>query len=308
MRRIVLQPGSQFKSRYLNRTGAFNADALIAATSIVEDVRERGDAALREYTEKFDGVRIEDFRISKQAIDEAIVDVDPKTAEALRQAAAQIRDFHERHAPAKTGSTVREDGALVGSKVEPLESVGIYVPGGRALYPSSVLMNALPAAVAGVKRIVCVTPPRPTERSIPPSSRRAASRASPRSTPWARAGHRRARVRHRVHRARRQITGPGNAYVAAAADGIVIIPVKLDATVMRGTAFTVNAIRSISDALRIPVPEWRILRTCVPGRMTQGRANRRRGARRQLPRHAVRHRHPPVGEGRRGQLAVGARG
>ena len=86
MRRIVLQPGSQFKSRYLNRTGAFNADALIAATSIVEDVRERGDAALREYTEKFDGVRIEDFRISKQAIDEAIVDVDPKTAEALRQA------------------------------------------------------------------------------------------------------------------------------------------------------------------------------------------------------------------------------
>ena len=60
-----------------------------------------------------------------------------------------------------------------------------------------------------------------------------------------------------------------NAYVAAAADGMVIIPVKLDATVMRGTAFTVNAIRSISDALRIPVPEWRILRTCVPGRMTK---------------------------------------
>ena len=60
-----------------------------------------------------------------------------------------------------------------------------------------------------------------------------------------------------------------NAYVAAAADGMVVIPVKLDATVMRGTAFTVNAIRSISDALRIPVPEWRILRTCVPGRMTK---------------------------------------
>lgn len=60
-----------------------------------------------------------------------------------------------------------------------------------------------------------------------------------------------------------------NAYVAAAADGMVVIPVKLDATVMRGTAFTVNAIRSISDAIRIPIPEWRILRTCVPGRMTR---------------------------------------
>ncbi len=64
-----------------------------------------------------------------------------------------------------------------------------------------------------------------------------------------------------------------NAYVAAAADGVVVIPVKLDATVMRGTAFTVNAIRSISDALRIPGPEWRILRTCVPGRMTKSERN-----------------------------------
>ncbi len=158
MRRIILQPGEQFTNAHLKRTGAFNAQALTAATAIIEGVRERGDEALRAYTKQFDGVRVEEFRVSQAAIAEAIVNVDDKTARALRQAAAQIRDFHERQKQ-QSWFTVREDGALVGSKVEPLESVGIYVPGGRALYPSSVLMNALPAAVAGVKRIVCVTPP-----------------------------------------------------------------------------------------------------------------------------------------------------
>ena len=147
MRRIILQPGEQFTNAHLKRTGAFNAQALTAATAIIEGVRERGDEALRAYTEQFDGVRVEEFRVSQAAIAEAIVNVDDKTARALRQAAAQIRDFHERQKQ-QSWFTVREDGALVGSKVEPLESVGIYVPGGRALYPSSVLMNALPAAVA----------------------------------------------------------------------------------------------------------------------------------------------------------------
>lgn len=158
MRRIMLQPDEVFSNAHLKRTGAFNAEALSAATSIVADVRERGDEALRAYTEKFDGVKTRDFKVSQAAIAEAIVNVDDKTAAALRQAAKQIRDFHERQRQ-QSWFTVREDGALVGSKVEPLESVGIYVPGGRALYPSSVLMNALPAAVAGVRRIVCVTPP-----------------------------------------------------------------------------------------------------------------------------------------------------
>ena len=130
MRRIELAPGQVFEEKMLNRVGAFNADALVAATNIVEDVRKRGDEALREYTAKFDGVEMEEFRVSQEAIDEAIAKVDPKVAAAIQKAASQIRD-----------------------------SVGIYVPGGRALYPSSVLMNAIPASVAGVKRIVCVTPP-----------------------------------------------------------------------------------------------------------------------------------------------------
>ena len=160
MRRVILQPDEVFSNVHLKRTGAFNAQALAAATGIIEDVRERGDAALRDYTERFDGVRVDQFRVPFEAIAEAVTRVDDRTVKALRQAADQIRDFHERQKQ-QSWFTVREDGALVGSKVEPLESVGIYVPGGRALYPSTVLMNALPAAVAGVPRIVCVTPPAP---------------------------------------------------------------------------------------------------------------------------------------------------
>ena len=158
MRRIELAPGQKFQNKMLNRIGAFNADALVAATNIVEDVRTRGDEALREYTAKFDGVEMEQFRVSQEAIDEALAKVDSKVAAAIKHAAKQIRDFHERQKQ-QGWFTLREDGALVGAKIEPLDSVGIYVPGGRALYPSSVLMNAIPAAVAGVKRIVCVTPP-----------------------------------------------------------------------------------------------------------------------------------------------------
>ncbi len=158
MRRIELAPGQVFEDKMLNRIGAFNADALVAATKIVEDVRTRGDEALREYTAKFDGVEMVQFRVSQEAIDEALAKVDPKVAAAIQHAAKQIRDFHERQKQ-QGWFTLREDGALVGAKIEPLDSVGIYVPGGRALYPSSVLMNAIPAAVAGVKRIVCVTPP-----------------------------------------------------------------------------------------------------------------------------------------------------
>ena len=158
MKRVVLQPGQQFSNANLDRKGAFDAKALTAATSIIEDVRERGDEALRDYTERFDGVRIESFSVPQAEIEAAAERVNPETAAALRHAAAQIRDFHERQRQ-QSWFFAREDGALVGSKVEPLESVGIYVPGGRALYPSSVLMNALPASVAGVERIVCVTPP-----------------------------------------------------------------------------------------------------------------------------------------------------
>lgn len=158
MRRVVLQPTELFASSFINRTGAFNASALAAATDIIEQVRARGDEALRDLTEKFDGVRPTTFRVPQETIDAAVDAVDSDTLAALKHAARQIRDFHERQVQ-QSWIYARADGAVVGAKVTSLDSVGIYVPGGRALYPSTVLMNALPAQVAGVKRIVCVTPP-----------------------------------------------------------------------------------------------------------------------------------------------------
>ena len=158
MRRIELQPTEPFRSSFINRTGAFNAEALVTATKIVDDVRKGGDEELRSLTEKFDGVKVSDFRVPDEAIDAAFDEADPQTIEALRHAAKQIREFHERQVT-QSWFFAREDGAIVGAKVSPIDSVGIYVPGGRALYPSSVLMNAIPASVAGVGRIVCTTPP-----------------------------------------------------------------------------------------------------------------------------------------------------
>ena len=158
MRRIQLQQGEEFSNAHLQRKSAFNAKALEIATQIVADVRERGDECLRELTAKFDGVEIDNFRVPQQAIDDAVEQCDPVIAEALEHAAAQIREYHERQLEQSWFAT-RANGALVGAKITPLDSVGIYVPGGRALYPSTLLMNALPASVAGVRRIVVVNPP-----------------------------------------------------------------------------------------------------------------------------------------------------
>ena len=158
MRRVILKPGEEFDNTHLQRKSAFNAKALQIATEIVEDVRQRGDECLRELTAKFDGVEVENFRVPQEAIDEAVAKCDPVLAEALEHAAAQIREYHERQLEQSWFAT-RENGAIIGAKVTPLDSVGIYVPGGRALYPSTLLMNAIPASVAGVRRIVVVNPP-----------------------------------------------------------------------------------------------------------------------------------------------------
>ena len=158
MRRVILKPGEVFDNTHLQRKSAFNAKALQIATEIVEDVRQRGDECLRELTAKFDGVEVETFRVPQEAIDTAVAQCDPMLAEALEHAAAQIREYHERQLEQSWFAT-RENGAIVGAKVTPLDSVGIYVPGGRALYPSTLLMNAIPASVAGVRRIVVVNPP-----------------------------------------------------------------------------------------------------------------------------------------------------
>lgn len=216
MRRVILQPDERFSGAHLQRTGAFDPQALEAATKIVEDVRERGDAALREYTERFDGVVVEDFRVPDEYIERVAAGCDKKLAEALEQAAKQIRDFHERQLE-QSWFTVREDGALVGAKVTPLDSVGIYVPGGRALYPSTLLMNAIPASVAGVQRIVVVTPPA-ADGELDPAILLACRLAGVTEVYSVGGAQAIAALAYGTAQIQRvdKITGPGNAYVAAA--------------------------------------------------------------------------------------------
>ena len=216
MRRIILREGEQFSNAHLQRKSAFNAKALEVATQIVEDVRQRGDECLRELTAKFDGVEVQDFRVPQEAIDEAIAKCDPAIAEALEHAAAQIREFHARQLQQSWFAT-RSNGAIVGAKVTPLDSVGIYVPGGRALYPSTLLMNALPASVAGVERIVVVNPPT-KDGSLDSAILKAAQLAGVTEIYSVGGAQAIAALAYGTEQIAPvdKITGPGNAFVAAA--------------------------------------------------------------------------------------------
>lgn len=129
-----------------------------AVRAIIDAVRERGDDALLDYSERFDGVRPENLRVSEQEIEAAYAAEDPEFLATLHAAYENIRDFHA-HQVRKGFRIEKEDGIVLGQKITPLDRVGLYVPGGTARYPSSVLMNAVPAKLAGVKEIVMVTPP-----------------------------------------------------------------------------------------------------------------------------------------------------
>jgi len=131
--------------------------------AIVADVRARGDAAVLEYTQRFDGLTaasVAAFEIGRDELHAALDAIKPAQRAALEAAAQRVRDYHERQLDACGRSWIYEDadGTRLGQKVTPLDRVGIYVPGGKAAYPSSVLMNALPARVAGVGEIVMVVP------------------------------------------------------------------------------------------------------------------------------------------------------
>jgi histidinol dehydrogenase len=125
---------------------------------IIGAIRKRGDGALREYTEKFDRVHLASFSVTENEIEAAYEQVDERFISIVREAAENIRSFHEKQLR-PSWMTTEENGTVLGQKITPLDSVGVYVPGGTAAYPSSVLMNVLPAKVAGVKRIVMVSPP-----------------------------------------------------------------------------------------------------------------------------------------------------
>jgi histidinol dehydrogenase len=129
-----------------------------AVLKIIADVRTRGDEALKAYTEKFDGVRLDSLRVTEEEIKRAYQNVSAEVLRIIQEAAENIRDYHERQ-KRESWITAKEDGTILGQKITPLDAVGLYVPGGTAAYPSSVLMNVIPAQVAGVKRIVITSPP-----------------------------------------------------------------------------------------------------------------------------------------------------
>lgn len=139
-----------------NNYGKFEA----AVADILANVKEKGDEALFSYTKKFDKVEVtpETIRVTEEEIEEAYKAVDASLLEVIRKALVNIRSYHEKQRQ-NSWFTSTENGTMLGQKVTPLNRVGVYVPGGKAVYPSSVLMNIVPAKVAGVPHIVMTTPP-----------------------------------------------------------------------------------------------------------------------------------------------------
>ncbi|MBO4411798.1 MAG: histidinol dehydrogenase [Lachnospiraceae bacterium] len=150
------------KFEEVNRNEVFartepKADVQGIVEDVIRTVRSGGDEALRAYTEKFDGVRLSSFEVTKEEREEALQAVGEEFLRVLRRAAANIRKFHQEQK--RSGFILNEGGIVMGQKVLPLDRVGLYVPGGTAAYPSTVLMDSIPAKIAGVPEVVMVTPP-----------------------------------------------------------------------------------------------------------------------------------------------------
>ncbi|MCL2332488.1 MAG: histidinol dehydrogenase [Actinomycetia bacterium] len=216
MRRITLERGERLTEALLERSGGIDAAVEDVARTIVEDVRARGDAALREYTARFDGAELGELRVSPAEIAAAWEQADDGLLEALRACAARIREFHERQLQQSWFATPRP-GVLVGQQVTPIRRVGVYVPGGRADYPSTVLMNVLPATVAGVSEIAVVAPPGADGRIVA-STLVAADLAGATEIYKVGGAQAIAALAYGTESipAVDKITGPGNAFVAAA--------------------------------------------------------------------------------------------
>ena len=144
------------KDIFARGTAATSVEDIV--TGIIENVKANGDKALFEYCEKFDKAKLSSLEVSAEEIEEAFNTVEPKFVEIIRAAAENVREFHSRQV--RNSFILNEkDGIVIGQKVIPIEKVGLYVPGGTAAYPSTVLMDSIPAKIAGCKEIVMVTPP-----------------------------------------------------------------------------------------------------------------------------------------------------
>ena len=216
MRRIDLERGRWLDPADVPRTGGIDIEVLGVAQRIIDDVRRRGDEALREYTAQFDKAELTDLRVSDDEIEAAVAEVGDEFRTAIATAALAIEDFHQREVRQSWFTTV-EGGVLLGQQINPIARVGIYVPGGRACYPSSVLMNAIPAIVAGVEEIAMVVPPDADGR-VNPYTLAAAAEAGLTEIYKVGGAQAVAALAYGTASIPRvdKITGPGNAYVTAA--------------------------------------------------------------------------------------------
>ena len=199
------------------RAVAFDPDLMRAVSSIIDDVRERGDEALIDYTTRFDNVTLEasQLRIDEATLSASADKVDSRVLAALREAIKNVTTFHEKQVE-RSWEISPAGGVRLGQIISPLERVGLYVPGGTAAYPSSVVMNVVPAQVAGVERIVVATPPRTLSESPAVA---AALRELNVTEIYAVGGAQAiAALAYGTETVPRvdKITGPGNKYVAAA--------------------------------------------------------------------------------------------
>jgi len=190
------------------------ADIMNTVADVINEVRKNGDEALKNYSEKFDGVKLEKFYLTEEEKEELINKVPEELKNTIEKASKNIYEFHERQ---KTQSWVDiRDGNVMGQRVLPLKRVGLYVPGGTAAYPSSVLMNAIPANVAGVDEIIIATPPK--SEGINPAVVYAAKIAGVKEILTVGGAQAVAALAYGTESVKRvdKIVGPGNIFVAMA--------------------------------------------------------------------------------------------
>lgn len=221
---------SEAEMQKLISRGSGLADVGETVSSVLSDVRMNGDAALREYTKKFDRVELAGFEVSEEEFEEAISGIGPELLGHLKIAAANIMAFHKAQMPETTWFMELQPGVVLGQKATPLESVGAYAPGGRASYPSTVLMTVIPARVAGVEQVIVCTPPR-ADGSVHPLTLAAA-----------------------------KVAGAGKVFklggvqaIGAMAYGTETVP-KVDKIVGPGNVFVTSAKMQIRDVAEIDFP------------------------------------------------------
>lgn len=220
IRIIDLRDGtdSEFYAKLVNRGQTEHGDILRLVNEIVDNVRVNGDKAVFEYTRKFDGVELDaaSLKVSKQEIDAAYDKIDCRLLDVIRKAKTNIENFHRKQKENSWFST-EKNGVILGQLYRAIETVGVYVPGGTAAYPSSVLMNVIPAKVAGVEKIVMVTPPK-KEGGINPAILVAANEAGVDEICKVGGAQAVAALAFGTETLPKvdKITGPGNIYVATA--------------------------------------------------------------------------------------------